>query len=84
MEKFLEWLQKEDGGLFRLYKKDTKFAVAKIGYYKSKYYMASGLRKEAAKELSGSIFLDWRYFVLFAAAVMPAWVWGFMHKISRR
>lgn len=84
MEKFLRWLQTEDRELAERYKKETKFATAKIGYYKAKYYMASGLRKEAAKELSGSIFLNWRYFVLFVAAVMPMCVWRFMHKISRR
>lgn len=84
MEKFLEWLRQTDDALVAKHAEDIKFAMAKIGYYKAKYHIASGLCKEAAKELRSSIFLDWKYFVLFTVAIMPAWVWRFMHKISRR
>jgi glycosyltransferase involved in cell wall biosynthesis len=69
-----------DQKLLKNYTKESKYAYAKVAYYKACYLISLHKKHEATLELSQYKFTDYKYFVLFCISFFSKRVWDFVHR----
>lgn len=67
-------------GIDNKYPEAFKEAFARAKYYRARYLMSIGSKKEAVKELSSVAFVDIKYFGLTIISLLPAFIWNAIHS----
>jgi len=76
----LRLIQKNHPAIETRYPKGFKEAYARASYYRARYFLSKGKKTEAVGQLRKSIFVNYKYFLLFFLLMMPSAIWNFVHK----
>ena len=80
----LNKIMASDSSIRLKYSEEIKIALARADYYDARWFMQLKKRKIAVKLLMKNIFLDFRYFILLIAAVLPYRIWDAIHIVKRK
>jgi glycosyltransferase involved in cell wall biosynthesis len=84
MKYTLDDIFNQEPELKTIYYKEYKMAYAKVAYYKARYLMDIGRKREAINELVNYRFTNKVYFVLYIISLLPKTVWDFIHRLKSK
>lgn len=79
MKQTLDSIFENNSELKDKYSKEYIMAYAKVAYYKAQYFISINEKNKASIELSYYKFVNYKYFVLYIASILPVRVWNFIH-----
>lgn len=69
-----------DQQLQKKYQKESRYAYAKVAYYKACYLMSMHKKQEASAELSNYKFTTYQYFLLYIISLFSEKIWNIGHN----
>jgi glycosyltransferase involved in cell wall biosynthesis len=80
----LRRLIESDRGLLARHRSAFREAFARARYYRARWLIVQGRRRDALAELSRTVFVSPRYAALFAMLLMGTWCWDAVHRARTR